>query len=65
MPAGDRTGPMGQGARTGRAKGLCSGNTKPGYAHDENRKGMGRGMVAENRGSGAGRGCRQGRGPKF
>jgi len=31
MPSGDRTGPMGQGSRTGRAKGYCSGFDAPGY----------------------------------
>jgi len=31
MPHGDRTGPLGQGPRTGRGAGYCSGNTKPGY----------------------------------
>ncbi len=31
MPTGDRTGPMGQGPRTGRARGFCSGFDAPGY----------------------------------
>lgn len=31
MPSGDRTGPMGQGPRTGRARGFCSGFDTPGY----------------------------------
>lgn len=31
MPSGDRTGPMGQGSRTGRARGYCSGFDAPGY----------------------------------
>lgn len=31
MPTGDRTGPMGQGSRTGRARGFCSGSDTPGY----------------------------------
>jgi len=48
MPQGDRTGPMGQGSRTGRALGFCSGYDTPGYA-----KGFGGGM---GRGYGFGRG---------
>ena len=31
MPAGDRTGPMGTGAMTGRRAGYCSGFGAPGY----------------------------------
>ncbi len=31
MPFGDRTGPMGQGPRTGRGAGFCSGYPVPGY----------------------------------
>lgn len=52
MPSGDRTGPMGQGSRTGRAFGLCSGYDTPGYT-----KGFGRNM-----GNGGGRGLGRGRG---
>ena len=52
MPAGDRTGPMGAGPRTGRAKGFCSGFDQPGYANTG-----GRGGYASMRG-GAGRGWR-------
>ncbi|MFW6062432.1 MAG: DUF5320 domain-containing protein, partial [Planctomycetota bacterium] len=33
MPAGDGTGPRGQGPRTGRAAGFCSGFSTPGYAN--------------------------------
>jgi predicted Fe-Mo cluster-binding NifX family protein len=33
MPRGDGTGPMGMGARTGRAAGYCAGSEMPGYAH--------------------------------
>jgi Family of unknown function (DUF5320) len=50
MPAGDRTGPMGAGPRTGRAKGFCSGSDQPGFAnmgghvgHASMRGGAGRG----------------------
>ncbi len=52
MPRGDRTGPMGQGPRSGRALGLCSGNDTPGYAN-----GFGNGT---GRGLGFGRGRRKG-----
>lgn len=33
MPRGDRTGPMGMGAMTGRAAGYCAGSGCPGYAN--------------------------------
>lgn len=32
MPGGDRTGPMGAGAMTGRGAGLCTGTGAPGYS---------------------------------
>ena len=56
MPAGDRTGPLGQGPRTGRASGFCSGYNTPGYATSPG-GGMGRGF-----GRGFGRGMGRGRG---
>lgn len=56
MPGGDRTGPMGMGARTGRGLGYCSGFAAPGFAGF--RPGMGRGM-------GFGRGPGRGFGPGF
>lgn len=31
MPRGDRTGPAGQGPRTGRGLGFCAGNDRPGF----------------------------------
>ncbi|AAB91281.1 DUF5320 domain-containing protein [Archaeoglobus fulgidus] len=31
MPGGDRTGPWGQGPRTGRRAGFCSGYRMPGF----------------------------------
>ena len=45
MPAGDRTGPEGYGARTGRAMGYCSGYDSPGYTRSVPRGegGFGRG----------------------
>ncbi|NLV18511.1 MAG: DUF5320 domain-containing protein [Bacteroidetes bacterium] len=54
MPAGDRSGPLGQGPGTGRAFGYCYGFDSPGYT-----KGSGRGM---GRGFGNGRGMGWGRG---
>ncbi len=43
MASGDRTGPMGQGPRTGRALGYCSGYDDPGYTKGFG--GMGRGRA--------------------
>ena len=53
MPAGDRTGPLGQGPRT---SGFCSGFNTPGYVTSFG-GGMGRGF-----GRGIGRGMGRGRG---
>jgi len=45
MPAGDRTGPWGQGPRTGRALGYCAGFDSPGYTRSfGGGMGMGRGF---------------------
>lgn len=45
MPQGDRTGPEGRGPRTGRARGYCSGNDRPGYRASGFRgRGQGRGF---------------------
>ena len=54
MPSGDRTGPYGLGAKTGRSLGYCAGYDTPGYMKGP---GMGRG-----RGWGRGRGLGYGRG---
>ncbi len=55
MPAGDRTGPMGQGPMTGRKMGFCQGNDTPGCMN--NRSGLGRGLgLGRGRGFGRGRG---------
>ena len=35
MPAGDKTGPEGKGAMTGRGAGYCAGYDQPGYTNDE------------------------------
>ncbi|MFO8001430.1 MAG: DUF5320 domain-containing protein [Marinilabilia sp.] len=65
MPAGDKTGPLGQGSRTGRGKGFCSGNSVPGYANDEGRMGAGRGPEKSGRGARSGRGRKRGFGRGF
>ncbi|MCL5742772.1 MAG: DUF5320 domain-containing protein, partial [Acidobacteria bacterium] len=43
MPFGDGTGPLGQGPRTGRGAGLCSGFVVPGYMNQGGGFGRGRG----------------------
>jgi hypothetical protein len=53
MPAGDGTGPMGQGPMTGRRAGYCAGYDAPGYAQPG--PGWGRGL-GFRRGWGRGRG---------
>ncbi len=60
MPAGDRTGPRGEGPRTGRGLGYCSGYTTPGYTKGVPRGGGGFGRWG--RGPGYGRGFGFGRG---
>ncbi len=59
MPFGDRTGPIGQGPRTGRGLGFCGGNNAPGYTVG------GRGFRGGFRGAGFGRGRGFGRGAGF
>jgi hypothetical protein len=61
MPAGDRTGPMGQGPRTGRAFGYCSGYDSPGYMRPGPGLGFGRGF-GRGYGRGFGRGFGRGYG---
>jgi len=56
MPQGDRTGPYGQGPRSGRGFGYCNGYHHPGYAY--NRPGYGRGF-RRGFGPGFGRGMQQ------
>ncbi len=55
MPWGDRTGPLGQGPRTGRGLGYCAGYDSPGYTKGTP---MGRGWFGRGwgRGFGFGRG---------
>ena len=60
MPYGDHKGPLGQGPKTGRGLGYCSGNDRPGAEVDTARglgRGLGKGM---GRGRGAGRGMGRG-----
>ncbi|MEJ2038825.1 MAG: DUF5320 domain-containing protein [Desulfosarcinaceae bacterium] len=58
MPRGDRTGPTGMGAMTGRGAGYCSGINLSGLANPAARfgRGMGTGRGAGFRGQGGGRG---------
>ncbi len=57
MPRGDGTGPMGMGAMTGRAAGLCAGYAVPGYANSLAGRGFAMGF-----GRGMGMACGRGRG---
>ncbi|MDX9800141.1 MAG: DUF5320 domain-containing protein [Spirochaetia bacterium] len=64
MPGGDRTGPMGAGAITGRGAGFCAGTGMPGYANPQNRtfRGRGRGFFNPSGSYGSGFGAGFGRG---
>jgi len=55
MPGGDRRGPMGAGAMSGRGAGFCSGSGVPGYMNGYVR-GCGRGRIGGGRGLGIRRG---------
>ena len=73
MPAGDGTGPMGLGPKTGRAAGYCAGFSSPGYTNTLMRIGMasrrgsmqmglyGTAFMGRGMGFGRGRGSRRGR----
>jgi hypothetical protein len=66
MPAGDRTGPLGGGPRTGRGFGYCSGYSAPGYMSPGPGMGLGRGFGRGlGPGRGYGRGMGMGRGRRF
>jgi hypothetical protein len=54
MPGGDRTGPMGAGAMTGRAAGFCAGYAAAGWVNTVG--GRGRGFWGRGCGRGRGRG---------
>ena len=58
MPRGDKSGPMGQGAMTGRAMGYCTGNDVPGYMKERPGLGLARGFRG-GRNVGMGRGMRR------
>jgi len=64
VPRGDRNGPMGMGAMTGRGAGYCAGFGMPGYANPAPGRGFGmgfgRGGAFWGRGFGGGRGWRHG-----
>lgn len=59
MPNFDRTGPNGDGPRSGRAMGKCGGKNRPGSSHEEDstsHRGFGNGNRANGgRGKGMGR----------
>ena len=59
MPGGDRTGPNGQGAMTGRKAGLCAGNTAPGRMNPARGCGCGQGR-GQGKGQGLGMAFRHG-----
>ena len=57
MPRGDKTGPMGNGSKTGRALGYCVGNNEAGFKNNTNTYGRGNGFGRGNQnGNGFGRG---------
>jgi len=69
MPQGNRKGPGGEGPRTGRGMGFCSGNDQPGFEQDASslkggRRGAGRGKGRGACGAGAGIGRQQGNGDR-
>lgn len=74
MPGGDRTGPLGEGPKTGRAAGFCTGYRMPGYMNPGVNnypggvfRGAGHGGIpwggGRGRAWGGGRGFRRGRFP--
>ena len=58
MPGGDRTGPMGMGAMTGRGTGFCAGFGMPGYVNQAPGRGFGMGFGRDRGFGGVGRGWR-------
>ena len=57
MPRGDKTGPMGEGAMTGRGQGFCVGTDSPGFMNQSFGRGFGGGFGG---GRGVGRGFQGG-----
>ncbi len=49
MPRGDKTGPNGNGPKTGRGLGYCAGNNNPGYYFTNNEHKTGRGFGYRHR----------------
>ena len=49
MPGGNRTGPLGQGPKTGRGLGFCSGNDQPGFENSNDNFAFGYGTGWRNR----------------
>ena len=64
MPNQDRTGPQGQGSRTGRRLGLCSGNQEQSAPLGRGMGGQGLGRGGAGRGRGRGRGMGRGFGQR-
>jgi hypothetical protein len=52
MPGGDRTGPRGEGPKTGWGLGDCAGENQPGYSGSRPTSWMGRGFRSGGRGRG-------------
>ena len=68
MPRGDRMGPSGEGPRTGRGMGYCTGNEYPGYMNSLSPRGGGYGRGFRGGygyGRGAGFGFRHGYGNSY
>jgi hypothetical protein len=61
MPAKDKTGPMGEGARTDRAAGDCNDAAGSNAPSDSTRGGIGRGFGHQGENMGRGQGRRMGR----
>ena len=59
MPRGDRTGPFGEGAMTGRGEGFCVGNDRPGFMSRSFGGGFGRGRGVGRGFQGGGRNRRR------
>lgn len=59
MPNGDKTGPIGEGPKTGRGLGFCTGSNQPGWKSTEPRAGRGN-RCGRGFGQGFGRGQRRG-----
>ena len=68
MPGGDRTGPFGEGSKTGKKQGYCAGFDRPGFMNLQSGGGRGSGNCHRGGygpGRGRGYGFRNGRGGPF